>query len=149
VFAASVAAASDHCCYYDCISGGSVGGVADGRGGVKPVPIGPILRSILAACEEIGMCSSEVSRLPLTTRSGRKRWVHVPKGACTALAYRAKNVDCSDGNSCSSGIYEGRAGESLLMDLIRNEDVIFVRPTKFHLHSGGVVNIRPSGTTGR
>jgi hypothetical protein len=124
-------AGSDQCCYYDCHSAaGGIVGVPNGRGGMMAAPTGPFLRAILTTCETTRSCPSEAPR--------------VLDAACFPLAFRVKDVRCADANSCLQGVFEGRRGEALLVHLLEEPHVVFVRKTTYELRSGRIVKIRPS-----
>jgi hypothetical protein len=65
------------------------------------------------------------------------------------LAFKTTNdVTCSDARSCPPGLSDGGKGESLLLHLLQDKDVAFVRATEYLLR-GRVVKIRPSTTSTR
>ena len=119
---------ADQCCYYDCASGGA--GVVPSPtspGGVRPVA-GPVMHAVLTTCETTRSCPTKVAR----------------RTNCTALAFKAKNVSCSDRTTCPQRLLAERDGEHLLVSLLNDRDVVFVRTAEFALSNGRIIRVRPS-----
>ena len=114
-------AAADQCCYHDCGAGW------DGKGATGPSPgWTPPLHAFLVSCERANACPASLRTL-----------------SCKVLAFKTKDVTCTDARTCSQGLYDGRKGESLLLRLLGDKDVVFVRAADFELSGGRVLKIRP------